>query len=1726
MSGTGENEEIRDSEIFSSNSNTNETGPDETTVAGAGEGEVAEAAVEKTPEDSVPAGISATGGEVAASAKEQEDDDEAGVALGDRFKFISTRYGGEVKGMIYYNDGETLIRVLPLGVSNKLYDFPLVDGDFDPDYVDEAPIRMREGPGVGFVELNGFRVDQKLLTITKDGEAGPTYTITMVNAEEDRITIRNDADGDRDIDFGFTGIPLDAPFVIMRIQQQPIVKEEAASPEQEKDNAKEKIGDENDEGIEFLEDFELPDFAIVKEIATAERIYPEISQKSELLADLVSLVDGPSQQNPNIIRRIRALVEMASALKNSIIRRGRDGSPEGEEKISIDTLSDLLQNRSVPIARPVLETTRVLYGDEEKVLDQIHIKPLIDTIDASIVFIDKDGGIPAGEPGVGDPRWYQVMSAYFRKFPLGDETTAGGNFGFPEDAEYFRHDIPLSGTVDGLQALQEVMKETTKGQKKTKGKVKIEIESLEDYVAPINFSLRRAHGPTLRPLEKGATAIAIPSTKANVNGYVLFPYKAAQQGFLGSTRTGKLWDNIQRGSAKKYGMSELLEILGGISDEIDASMIIAVPVSDTTMIRIPFSDYLQMILKSIVPRGPGDLHSLKADLGISDREMDLDQQKVINDRVKQVLASLMTHINTLREDLLKPTPPPSQAPILNQAYTDRIHDIVRSHPALEEIVRLMGQRTPGYKDIDIAITGSLLKYAKDYFMAVLGGQKRLIERERIRFMRDRLTSKLQDINALEELDRTKGQEPQPNPCEHTTALNMVRSTDEELRMPLLGRFVANYRGEREDNWVNCNICKKHLICQHEILQIQQYLHPKEYDILQKDIVLNYAGGSFGIHHICRNCGLPIIEVGYDNHIEFNDEGKPLMGRTELVDKDAMNEEAWMAALGVRIQKEDDIKFESEVKTELYQVLRVLVDRIGIDMDGPSYITLVDRLSAEVSVTISPKEYSQLPKDRRRYTYEQVIAQMKVAASAALLLIHIQNHQPEYIQKYTVAGCKPGFGGFPLNADADPLNQDQSPGIYYMVCALKNLQGKGMPWTASFQAIPKEETREETLKTKIINYTRRFAEDVMISMAIEKKRKILIDQGGKHALRQGNIERLPPNFLPRMEAPVDAAAAAAGQPTVAEGAKGQLGDSLKADAWIRGANQAAAAAAQIIKGSPCATTNCCASPIQNPDRFWNETRLPPAPELYKLKPAYAFQTLAYTPMIPRELQPFNAVASLNIAYLVFLQLCYKGPRLGLPHELGYDHKCDWCELEIPSKYLFPDVNLDGTLRVNEEELKSSLDTQGVVITQETFNALLDASHKHMIVETYIPPVPETPEKIVDKIADLAFPPVADFVVVLRESQKLLVGLGPASAGADIATALAPLRDSIRPAEDILARRLGAYTLPGPNKQTALRSEILKSILTEQPSAIFEIVRSYFLIPIQRILTQFNPDETLTVPKYYKLSEIHNDMLEKILNTHTSYCKQFSLYPDENPDSLKKALYKCETYVEQVSEILHIAQEIRISRVKFEKTMTDQQTNAFLRVLVRVLVYGPLGQLVDPNELPIVDGEPYAAPAGQSDDFISRLVKTLLMLYTTERKSYNPTAVRLEMKMSQEREAMTFLGKLDRLNDEERQIELLKKRAGIGEWAIGGTKLVYQYDPDQWEKNRLAVSEDYATAVGVGNEGLPDEEGTQYDGEGFVADADGEPAEGYDIVLGDQDAKDDTEMATGEAYTSSAIPSSWC
>ncbi len=1648
--------------------------------------------------------------QIAENPAEAEEEDDLAMELGDRWKIISPKYGGSVIGVLYYLDAENLIRILPDGVSDKVYDFKIIDGDFDPELdITEPPERYNKGQrldsgeSLGFTDLMNFEVGKKVVTFKQDGTQGPELTVKAINSDQDSIKVEDSTGAERDIIFGRIGIPLSEEFVVMQkvfeegedipLTPEQIAAEEAALQLALTQGAESALalGEDVDE-FEEVGMLEMEDIVLIKEIGAAEVIYPELSQKSDLLADLVNILDGPSQQNPLLLKRIRTLVEMASSLKNSIIQRAEDGRPIGEvEKISLTTMNDVLTNHVVPIARPVLKTSRVITYEregEDADIDQFSIRSFFELVEESEEYLQRLADVPLpAEDSVGVPRWFQAIYRYFQQYPIGDKYTSGiSDYKFSQDSEYFRTAPP--GSEDILQlngALYE-------------GKIN------DGYFQPGTQSLRRGHGPTMRPLDKGGVEIGIPADRAIIDGHVLFPYKAVQMGAVGAIRTGQLFEDIIRSSTTKTWMSKIVEELGGVSEIKDAQSIMYVPSFDSEAVGIPFSEYLKYVLSAIVPRGPGDLTGLKRDVGISDSEPNLEQQTVIQERVQEIINSLIARINTIREEAEKEPPKANVQSVFDNSFVQHVQTLIGQgkHEILEQLVKDMGSRTPGYRQVDIAVTASLLLYSQDYFLAVLGGQLKGIERERIRASRDRLLKSLQDSLALDRLKKEAGRPPERNPCAHVGALLQIRKIPDDVeRMGLLTKFIAKFRGERKDNWEMCALCKKELICHHEVLQVQQFLHPMEYATIQKEIILNYAGGTSGAKHICRNCGLSVAELDFEKSIEYDDEGRPMMGRAVLVDTDAAEKEAMELLFGARIEKDEEVNFQDSTKNEFYKIARVFVEYMGLQFNGTAYRKLVDRaVAAKLKYFQNKKAY-----DKKRESnpgmidYSKYLAMEKVTMTAALVLLEVQTHKPNYIIRFSVEGCRPGFDGFPLNREAAPENPDQSVGIHYIICALTGLIRNDEPWSTVAQIYKKTEKRKSLITQFILTFVKALANDVEIQEELDRKRIYLRDTFGAGAEKGRPDEVIPAGFLPQMLTRAESAEVAANSPVVAEGvSRGELGEILQSDAWIRAVNNLAKKHALIVKGSPFAETACCFDPITAPGSFWRNAELPPIPRLYALAASFVRQSIFYVPIHPARPLAFTATAPLSKAYLVFFKICWKGPRVGLAHEIGYDHKCDWCGIELPTQYLYPDAEFIPTnskeeaalqvrLAQRENEIRSLFDAQGIPVTEQSFQALLDAAHRRTEFKSYVPPPTLTAEQIVDKLITIKPTPILLWSDRLKQVKQNLLGLAAESSDVEISMAFEPLGTGLNQAEIEIRRHL-------PHDEY----NALKRILSlTQPQSIFEIIRSYFLIPSQRLLKSYEPEIDQVVPgNRLKLSVEHTNELNTMLENHCSYIAAFknSIQDEENI----KAQYKLKAFVEQLTQILEQANELRVSRVKFNQALPSKLAQRFLKEILRVLLFGPLGDLINEAVPAMYEGEEIEADEGVSHSLLRSFIKYTINKYIKEALSYDPDEVRRKIEASKESEKQGFISELDGLSEEERKIELQKKRLGIGRWAIGGTKLVWQYDADQWDKNRENLRKNYEALAGMGREGPTEPTGPEYDGVGLVRSKGKE--EGYDIGIG--------------------------
>jgi len=81
----------------------------------------------------------------------------------------------------------------------------------------------------------------------------------------------------------------------------------------------------------------------------------------------------------------------------------------------------------------------------------------------------------------------------------------------------------------------------------------------------------------------------------------------------------------------------------------------------------------------------------------------------------------------------------------------------------------------------------------------------------------------------------------------------------------------------------------------------------------------------------------------------------------------------------------------------------------------------------------------------------------------------------------------------------------------------------------------------------------------------------------------------------------------------------------------------------------------------------------------------------------------------------------------------------------------------------------------------------------------------------------------------------------------------------------------------------------------------------------------------------------------------------------------------------------------------------------------------------------------------------------------------------------------------LSPEEKAVELMNKRLGLGKWSVGGTKVIYAYDKDYYDLERQRrLDAGIMDFPGLGNEYMPD--AIEVDDLGFQVSNDEE--DGYD------------------------------
>jgi hypothetical protein len=1550
------------------------------------------------------------------------------IQLGDRVVIDSKKYGRTI-GNVYYRSLE-FIRVKPDGVSNTLHSFELEQTDeeelFNEDDGVTAAYVIEKRKFESFVEQQDFRINQIIDTFDSEGNLYKSYKIVKVDKENDYIQIQDEDDQENvyDLNFDFTGISSDEDFRVISIRQlvAPDTNTENFKEEVEEPLEEEDVEVEEEDEIEVMGFVEIVKAKVFREALAYEQKIPDNLQKVDALNDFLSGLDPILQKDPKSIRAIRILVETLFNLKQETISYNDDGSVRGPKAVSASTLSDLIEKVPIPLGRPVLKVSKKEYqvpagplgglSEEEDIEGKINFENFAIELNQ---MVENRSQIVSGEM-VGAPKGQVVkewinQQNFLKKYasPWATEETVEPLWRAISDSEFFRTSPPEFAEIDGTTHFLNIIP----------GYLASHEVKAPPTFSEIPFGIERALSTTYRKGVDRKKQVLLSEESATMDSYLIFPSKVASN--IGTTRSTNLAIDSGRSLMPKEIMRDILAKVGTpLESKTLSNNLILVGGEDGKLGNIPLADYIEGV--SIPALGLGDTFATLEHYGMENLELTPEIANVLLKKIELYQEQLLSSISNLRRLIeTEAQTVPEQNPFIDAT---RILEEIRSQPTLVDDLQEYERINPSLASSDIGKVAYLMKKHPDYFQVAAGKNSLLIAKALLDSNNAAYLQSLKVANLLKYNKLNAGLKPKKNTCEHVAKLVAIRKIfDDAEKFQKLVEFFKLYQGERDNNWINCNKCKEHLLCVHERLQIQAYLNPKDKQIIEKEIILKFSGGSFQGKYICRNCGQAIRDLDFDNGIEFDDNGKPKSGRAVLVDEDAAFEEKLDILVSAPIEqpqkKELNLTKEDEV---LYNIISEIAMRVGVALDNTGYKNIINKVNSWVNRFPNKIDYEESRKKRPGMPeYDIALNRNAITACATFLLLEIQTKTPSYPVKYALIGCdSPGFDGYPLESDIK-----NKQGILYVACAVASIRRNEFPWNQTgFQKVADDKKRQFGISIYIDNILKEVIGDDMLQAQLAEKRKYLEDIKTKSANFGGPSDKIPATFLPEqiIITPEEAAKEVITPEVVAN--MGNRGKQALVKLWIRQAHLLAKKTASLVRGSPLSETTCCLANIEAPGTFWASASDLPKLDRRILTPNKQGNMLV-TEFIPREAGEDVAEPDKELYFRLFLKYCFQGSRFGYPHEPGLTNQCPWCGFQFPTIPSVMDSDTEGKTALVD-----------VKTDTEEFTKLLDKIHQVNEVNKIQSQELMSVTEIMNELGAVSPSPILNWSTIVTNTTDAFLKLPPDADRGDIALAAGEISDATTASEQIIYQRLTDESF----------HRILEEIVNLSWINFFQVLQTYFTIPFQRIVSQFSV-KSLFIPieltKVLSEDHVEKDIIP-ILNTDTDLVKI-------KEEEIKKPEYnfaksKLKYFLSQMSALLPIKNKVR--------PIVVPGRNASLIYIQRALLYGPLATLLNSAEIP--KGAEIRSPSksvgNPSMKFLLETIASTLNKYKRERLSFNDQEIRDLIAIRNEKERTNVIAEFNKLTDEERAIELTNKRLGLGKWAVGGTKLIYAYDKDYYDLER--------------------------------------------------------------------------
>jgi hypothetical protein len=1646
-------------------------------------------------------------------------EEDVGMSLGDTIVI----FGGSLNGTVGKLYGFSIDRfsILPNGSTDRLTHISLLDGVPDPNLQIKQIVILKKAVMPGFVNLLDIHPEQYVETFDKDGNPGPIYKVKSVNEVQDSAVLIDETDAETTFHFGGTGISRDLPFEVMRMREgligpkgPPTQKDEKLEGLQRSEISEDKddYGESQAEPLFFLDEreIELPVFEELHEKSSAEMVFPDVFQRSEMLSQLIRMLPEAQQKNPIQLKLVRRLVETMMNLRNQVVKYGETGDPMGIKPTSLQTLAQLIKQPNVSMIRKVVQMAKVIYLDTDKLykktlednddrqnqitepsyLDEEHHlfvnfhNKLIKKADD----LQNEGELEFAEGIISElPRFYQHMEKYRQQIqqpyiPEQGETKT------IQDEDVFRIVIPDSEE-------KPLLAQTKLTYFDEKGKEKPVDFYYEPHTTNIPFGTTRVLKERETRVGKESKVIEPAEAPAFTN-VLIFPKSVARD--IGPIRSGSLAKDISISMAPPQLLQDILKELGDIEDYPTADSILNLGLNGM-LGNVLIKDWIEQ--QNLQLSGISDVYALLQGYGVNNLEWNQEQVQLFDKKIEEYLAALKIFLNKQREENASTLTNLKYEPqnLLTAEASARLEARVDAEPLLQKVIEQVREYMGELSKVDINWFSYVFLQYPDLVLAVLGQQAGVVARERNRFIIQQYLNAIRNAYKQKQLVDEAVPKPVVNTCPHVASLEACRRVahkgkdepSDVIKMKLLIKFLARFRGQTRDNWVWCNVCNKHLLCGHELLQIQEFARPREQEAIHKEILIKFSGGVFAGKNICRVCGQAISDLDFDTNLEFDDEGHPMMGRAVMEDNDIIEEKKVQDLLSGPAEVVEKMNFGSEIMNTMYETFKKLSGEIGINPTMNDYQQMVNQLNAYVNTLPSREEYKKRVDTAKKEgkqnddamkqlkNYDIIFATQYVAACVAILVLNVQSRIPDYTTYHTNSYCREGFFGYPLE------NEEKKTGLQCINTVAASINEKTFPWNMTpLQKSADVPKRAELLMKYVTPILEKLLTQGAVQLHLQQKREYRIGIYGK--VGSEKYDKVDPTFRPipyhisEEEAAKEAIVSAAATPEKA------------AVAWIRTAHGLIRREAVLDPKSPFAATTCCKTNVIAPGGFWMQeevsTQLPPLEPRLLGEPPYRSTTLEPT-FYTTKSEVLEGKLKESEYYKLFTKVCWQGERKGHPHEFGLTLTCSYCNLHLDKNPNLPLVDLPADskdtkeqekrmkeyhekVQIAEAEVRANLQVQNVDISKEAFEDLLQSVQQKTFVKEEVLRIPLSREKIFTYLKKLPLHPLTDWVGKLNRLEIAMNEYGIDATTEDIATAANELIEEIKDKEKEIAQRLNSQKL----------FTVLQKIFRRPARECGEALRTFLLIPFMRWLSEVKADN-FKILTMYELDKItQNDIMNRGLGNHLK-----SLGNGNSVKELKGIVER------KVKAFLF---ELRIACAHVFPILRDGLTpggRQMVLYLCRAYVIGIVHHLIDPLMIPPGDSEIEFGAAPNLTILYGALVQALGKF---EGGSEVPSEdqIRTYLQLRAEEELQQFIQRQDKMTREQRQLERTKKNFGLGDWAIGNSKAIREYDPEmyeRWRQERAAAGlQDYGPA----NEG---KDGREYDALGYVTGEINENDAGYDI-----------------------------